>query len=127
MSCFGIQKTAQIPLQLMQIWYYLQMMHIFWPRLYGIESLGIFYTLLNSSIYTPPQKKCNFPRCISFETECKYLMLPRTCKIDLGKTGNRLYSRDRKMVHCMGERRHFSHFSHIKWSGVSKDPGFYRY
>ena len=23
------------------------------------------------SIYTPPQKKRNFPRCVSFETECR--------------------------------------------------------
>ncbi len=31
MSCFGIRKTAQIPLQSMEIWYFLQTMHFFWP------------------------------------------------------------------------------------------------
>ncbi len=46
MSCFGIRKTALIPFGGMQIWY--------------------------SSIYTLLQKKQNSPRCISFETECKY-------------------------------------------------------
>ncbi len=28
------------------------------------------YTTQNLSIYTPPQKKRNFPQCVSFETEC---------------------------------------------------------
>ena len=42
MSCFGIRKTAQIPLQSMQIWYFFEMLHFFWPRVYGIESLGTF-------------------------------------------------------------------------------------
>ncbi len=31
------------------------------------------HTLKNSSICTVPQKKHNFPWCVSFETECKYV------------------------------------------------------
>ncbi len=42
MSGFGIRKTAQIPLGVMQIWYFFQMMHFFCPRVYGIESWGNF-------------------------------------------------------------------------------------
>ncbi len=45
MSCFGIRKTAQITLQSMQIWYFSQMMHFFWPRVHGIGSLVIFLIL----------------------------------------------------------------------------------
>ena len=40
MSCFGIRKTAQIPLWALQIWYFFQMMHFFWQRVHGIESRG---------------------------------------------------------------------------------------
>ncbi len=32
-------------------------------------------TLRSSSIYTVPQKKCNFPGCISFETEFRHMSL----------------------------------------------------
>ena len=62
MSYFGILKAAQIPLQSMQIQYSLRTMHFFWPKVHGIESWVIVYTL--------PKKKCNFPRSVSFETEC---------------------------------------------------------
>ncbi len=46
--------------------------------------------LQNSSIYTLPKKKRNFPRCISFETECIYRifemtsLLPCTYKMTWG-------------------------------------------
>ncbi len=40
MSCFGIRKTAQIPLGVMQIWYFFQTMHFFFPRVYGTKSWG---------------------------------------------------------------------------------------
>ena len=73
MSCFGIRKTTQIPLGVMQIWYFFRTIHFFWPSMYGIESWGIFQfssVPQSLSIYTPPQKKRNFPRCVSFETEC---------------------------------------------------------
>ncbi len=43
MLCFGIRKTAQIPLGVMQIWYFFKTLHFFWPRVHGIESCGIFY------------------------------------------------------------------------------------
>ncbi len=43
MSFWAHDKTAQIPLQSMQTWYFFQMMHFVWSRVYGIESLGILY------------------------------------------------------------------------------------
>ena len=45
MSFWAHDKTAQILLQSMQIWYFFQMMHFFWSRLYGIELLGIYLIL----------------------------------------------------------------------------------
>ena len=43
MSFWAHVKTAQIPLQSMQTWIFFQMMQFFWSRVYGIESLGIFF------------------------------------------------------------------------------------
>ena len=55
---------------------------------------GVFCTLLPTawakwntqqslSIYTVPKKKCNFPRCVSFETEC--ILVPRVDFFNFGK------------------------------------------
>ena len=41
MSCFGICKTAQIPVGVMPMVFF-QTMHFFLPRVYGIESWDIF-------------------------------------------------------------------------------------
>ena len=42
MLCFGICKTATIPLQSRQIRYFSQMIHFIWPTVYGIESWDLF-------------------------------------------------------------------------------------
>ncbi len=48
MSFWAHDKIAQIPLQLMKTWYFFQMVLFFWSRVYGIESLGIFF---NSAVF----------------------------------------------------------------------------
>ncbi len=48
MSFWAHDKTAQIPLQSMQTWYFFQMMHFIWSRVYNIESLGISF---NSAVF----------------------------------------------------------------------------
>ncbi len=45
MSFWAHDKTAQIPLQTMQTWYFFQMMHFSWSRVHGIESLATFLFL----------------------------------------------------------------------------------
>ncbi len=45
MSFWDHDKTAPNRLQSMQTWYFFQMMHFFWSRVYDIESMGIFLIL----------------------------------------------------------------------------------
>ncbi len=42
MPCFGVRKTAQIQLWVMQICYFFQTMRFFWPKVHGIKSWGFF-------------------------------------------------------------------------------------